>query len=190
MTGRQSATRLVERRVAIADIATSDDPGEALIAQGLGSCVALVILALASSDRPVAGLAHVLLPGPAAAPVVVASARAKHAPDAVEALVSDLRHRGARAASMHAVLVGGAAMFGFRRPPDRPHVGRRNVDALRLSLQHRGIAVSAEATGGRSGRSVRVEVAAARVFVRQLGRNEAELFSLALTRDRTPGHGR
>jgi chemotaxis protein CheD len=127
--------------------------------------------------RQAVGLAHVMLPsgGPGEMP-------GKFAPSAVPALVGELVKLGAVPRALEAVLVGGARMFSFGAAgAGELDVGARNDQATREALAAARIPVIAEATGGSTGRTVRVAVATPRVVVKEAGAGERELFAAGST---------
>jgi chemotaxis protein CheD len=148
------------------EIAASASPGDVLVCVGLGSCIGL---ALVCRDAAVGGMAHIVLPG--------ANGReperpGKFADRAVPALIDAMGRHGAPARSLDAVLVGGAQMFAAGPGMD---IGTRNEDAVRALLAEAGIPVTATATAGSVGRTVRVHVATGTVTVREAGSQEVGL---------------
>jgi chemotaxis protein CheD len=99
----------------------------------------------------------------------------KFADLAVPQLVAELTELGARRIRLEAVLVGGASMFGVSSAS--LEVGQRNEAAVRKLLAARRIPVVAAATGGRSGRTIRVDVARGAVTVREAGGRDTELYA-------------
>jgi chemotaxis protein CheD len=132
--------------VRMGEMSVSSTSGEELVAIGLGSCIGL---ALVDSAAGVAGLAHVVLPdsGSAAGPP------GKFADLAVPALLDQVQRAGARRERLEVVLVGGAKMFALGAGMD---IGARNEAAVRDALSEHRLRVRAAATGGNSGRTMRV----------------------------------
>jgi chemotaxis protein CheD len=161
-----------EVMVRMGELAVTRTPGDTLVSIGLGSCIGLCLI---DRRRQVIGLAHVMLPagGPGDMP-------GKFAPSAVPALVSELKKLGAVPSSLEAILVGGAQMFSFGNSgAGRLDVGARNEAATREALKEAKIPVLAHATGGSTGRTVRVTPDEPRVVVKEAGSGESELFSAA-----------
>jgi chemotaxis protein CheD len=156
-----------ETMVRMGEIATSNEPGHVLVSLGLGSCIGLALL-----DRrmSIAGLAHIVLPG---AEGHTNENPHKFADHAVPALVAELEQLGARRIRLRAVLVGGASMFSVST--STIEVGQRNEAAVREQLQAHRIRVVAAATGGKRGRTIRVDVSRATVSVREAGGATEEL---------------
>jgi chemotaxis protein CheD len=162
-------TTAAEVMVRMGELAVSRTPGDVLVSIGLGSCIGLCLI---DRRRHAVGLAHVMLPtgGPGDTP-------GKFAPSAVPALVGELEELGAVKSSLEAVLVGGAQMFSFGNAgAGKLDVGARNNDATREALDAARIPVIADATGGNTGRTVRLLVDEPRVVVKEAGAGERELF--------------
>jgi chemotaxis protein CheD len=158
-----TATEIVVR---MGEITASASPGDVLVCVGLGSCIGL---ALVCRDASVGGLAHIVLPGSAGRP---SERVGKYADRAVPALIDAMRAHGAPVHSLDAVLVGGAQMFSAGAGMD---IGTRNEDTVRALLAESGIPVTATATAGSMGRTVRVHVATGTVTVREAGSQEVGL---------------
>jgi chemotaxis protein CheD len=162
-----------EISVRMGELATSADPGTVLLSIGLGSCIGL---ALVDAGVGVAGLAHIMLPGPGEAG---SRPPATFADTGVVALVERVLELGARPARLNAAIVGGAQMFGSA---GQLQVGVRNQEAVRVALRQARVPVAAAETGGSSGRTIRVYVDEARVTSRVAGGSESLLLgSLAVT---------
>ncbi len=150
------------------EFAVTANAGDVLTTIGLGSCVGIALL---DPKRRVAGLAHVMFPF---APDGDVALPGKYADTAVGALIAALCELGARAGALAAVLTGGARMFTFDRAAGGD-IGARNVAAAEHALAGAGIPIRASATGGITGRSIRVRAGDGVVRVREAG-TEAELY--------------
>lgn len=160
-----SAVNLIPVRMG--ELAVSNDQSDVLSVVGLGSCVAVVLVA---PERHAAALAHVVLPearmtGGREAPP------GKFADTAVPALLYTLRSLRIKPEDVYATLVGGSTMFGHTHSSKLAGVGDRNVEAARDQLARAGIGIVAEDVGGTSGRSVHVAIDDLQVYVRS-GANE------------------
>jgi chemotaxis protein CheD len=161
---------MAEISVRMGELATSSDPGTPLVSIGLGSCIGL---ALVDSAAGVAGLAHVMLPGPAGE---AASKRpaGTFADTGVPALLEAVLAAGARRMCLSAVLVGGAQMFGGA---GKMQVGQRNEEAVRAALRAVRIPIARAETGGGNGRTIRVYLDdGVRVTSRAAGGSEEILY--------------
>lgn len=161
-----------ETVVRMGELSVSRTPGHVLASIGLGSCIGLVLVETA---RPLAGLAHIVLPSSSGGREAAAG---KFADRAVPALLEQMASIGALRCGLRAVLVGGAQMFSLESSSSLD-VGRRNEQAAREALTRAGVSVCAAATGGSQGRTVRVYVDSGVVTVKEPGADEVELFSRA-----------
>ena len=165
MTDQSTATA-TDVVVRMGELAASASAGDVLVCVGLGSCIGL---ALVCRRGRACGLAHIVLPSAGGRPT---DRPAKFAEHAVPALIAALGPHGARPDCLDAILVGGAQMFSTSTGME---IGARNEEAVRAALLNAGIPVTATATAGSVGRTVRVHVATANVTVREAGSNEVTL---------------
>jgi chemotaxis protein CheD len=152
--------------VRMGELATSADAGTVLVSLGLGSCIGL---ALVDARAGVAGLAHIMLPGPGDP---AGRPPATFADTGVPALVERVLELGARRTRLNAAIVGGAQMFGNA---GQLQIGARNEEAVRAALRDARLPVTAAETGGSSGRTIRVYLDEARVTARVAGGTESVL---------------
>jgi chemotaxis protein CheD len=158
---------MAEISVRMGELATSADPGTGLVSIGLGSCIGL---ALVDASAGVAGLAHIMLPGPGE---VGSRPPGTFADTGVPALLEAVLAAGARRMCLNAVIVGGAQMFGGG---GRMQVGQRNEEAVRCALRDARLPIVRADTGGGSGRTIRVYLDDVRVTSRAAGGSEQVLF--------------
>ena len=162
-------TPVDEIAVRMGELAVSSAPGEVLLSIGLGSCIGL---ALVDQRRGIAGLAHVMLPeaiGERGGPP------GKFADHAVPELVARMTALGTSRTALKAVIVGGAQMFSFGGGAGGAlDIGERNESAVRAVLAGERIPVVASATGGGTGRTIRVFPGGA-VLSKEAGGAEIEL---------------
>jgi chemotaxis protein CheD len=122
---------------------------DALVAYGLGSCIAICLWDPATK---VAGMAHVVLPGadPRGEP------NAKFARSALPALVTLMQQHGAGRDPRRFVakLAGGAQVLTLGGSGSLPRVGDQNAKAVQEALASAGVTVQAHDLGGSRGRSV------------------------------------
>ena len=152
-----------ETMVRMGELAATRSADEVLVSLGLGSCIGVAVI---DPHSRVAGLAHIMLP---AATPGAASPGARSADEGVPALVDAVVELGARRSRLEATLVGGAAMFSGL------DIGARNAEAVHAALAAERIPVRAAATGGSTGRTIRIYVSVARVTVTEAGGRETDL---------------
>jgi chemotaxis protein CheD len=152
------------------ELVVSTAPGDVLVSIGLGSCIGL---ALVDPVKHVGALAHIMLPE---APTEHdgSGGAAKFADRAVPLLIERAREAGANATRLQAVLAGGAKMVSLAGGSGLD-IGGRNERAVLDQLERARIRVHAAATGGTTGRTIRVHVGDGRVTVRAAGGSEVEL---------------
>lgn len=155
--------------VKVADLNIVAGDGE-LATLGLGSCVAIC---LHDPVAKVAGMAHVLLPNKSLSRN--AENPAKFPQSAIPLLVEKMEGLGAQKSRLTARLVGGASMFGNLSPSGAVQMGERNVVASRQVLEEQGIKITAEDTGGTTGRSIRLQAVDGALFIRTLATGERPL---------------
>jgi chemotaxis protein CheD len=159
-----TATEVVVR---MGEIAVSRTPDDVLVSVGLGSCIGL---ALVCRRGRACGLAHVMLPESSGRDQL--DRPGKYADQAVPALLAGVGLLGARSTTLDAIVVGGAQMFTGVTGME---IGARNEAAVRAALADAGVPVTAAATAGGLGRTIRVHVADGTVTVREAGAQETTL---------------
>ena len=148
--------------VRMGELVVSGTEGDELIALGLGSCIGL---ALHDPVKRIVGLAHIVLPQSGSSSGTDGGP-ARFADRAVPQLIADMKRLGAAKHRLEAILAGGAKMFQLG---DNLDIGRRNAEATLAALEAHSIPVRATATGGSSGRTMRVYVGGGRVTVKDSG---------------------
>ncbi len=151
--------------VRMGEIAATQHAGDVLVGLGLGSCIGLVLI----EDRgPVAAMAHIVLPESNGK----TAAAGKFADTAVPQLIHEVTSIGATRSRLSAVIVGGAQMFATGGHLD---IGNRNEHAVRQALQAHGVTVRAAATGGSTGRTMRVYLESCSITCKEAGHEEMEI---------------
>ena len=135
-------------KVGMADLNVCVSP-DAITTLGLGSCVGV---ALYDKSTGIAGLVHIMLPD--SSRVRQNSNRAKFADTGIDALIQEMKKKGANISMLTAKIAGGAQMFAFSTNNSMLRVGENNVEAVKLRLKQLGIRILAEDTGLNYGRTV------------------------------------
>ncbi|MFP3720931.1 chemotaxis protein CheD, partial [Niallia circulans] len=136
-------------KVGIADMNVVESPNT-IRTSGLGSCVGIVLY---SSLKPIAGLAHIMLPEASISKSGTLN-KAKFADTAIVELVERLEGLGLKRSTLLAKIAGGAQMFQFTGTSDVMRIGPRNVEAVKNTLQSLRIKLVSEDVGGNSGRTI------------------------------------
>lgn len=155
--------------IGLAEWRLTANPDEKLVAIGIGSCVAVVLVDL---EQHLGALAHIMLPnGPTSEPVP-----GKFVNVMIPLLVKEMRENGAE--SMRAGVFGGATLLGSGQSL-LLDIGRRNIEAATQQLTALGIAPALADTGGTRGRTVELAVGSGRVTVKILGQPDTQFDELA-----------
>lgn len=151
--------------VGISDCKTSSDQEAVLTTYALGSCIAVAIY---DPVAHVGGLLHYMLPESAIEPNKAAQNPFMFADTGIAGLLRQVREGGAGRNRMAVRLAGGAQMLkGMLPGQELFQIGRRNYLAARKLLWKEGLMIAGEAVGGEVSRTVRMEVATGRVWVRE-----------------------
>jgi chemotaxis protein CheD len=136
--------------VGVAEWKVARAPGQ--LRTTLGSCVGVVLY---SAQHRAGGLAHILLGDPPAGKIVH---RGKYARTAVESLVNDLTRLKINPGDLEASLLGGASLFDSLHTPFLNQIGPGNIQATRATLGRMGIRIIREDVGGKTGRTITVNL--------------------------------
>ncbi len=159
MTAPTSDARRIS--VGIGQLAISKNPGEVLIAYGLGSCIGVSCW---DPQAKVAGLAHILLPS-ADGKRPDEREPARFADIGIDLLIARLAESGAVARRLVVKLAGGAAVLGPANA-EKFKIGERNAEAIKERLKRHGLSPAATDIGGTRGRTLELHPATGKTFVR------------------------
>lgn len=160
--------------VGVAECRVTNNPQSVLVTYALGSCIAVIV------HDPVArvgGLLHFMLPDSSLDRAKAEQNPFLFADTGIPRLLQSACEAGAERRRMIVTAAGGAQLLdddGFF------NVGKRNCLAMRKVLWEANIALYAEHTGGMESRTVRLEVATGRVFVRNAGQPQEDLLAPSL----------
>lgn len=155
--------------VGVADMAVSNAPGEVLITYSLGSCIAVIIY---DPVVRVGGMLHYMLPESGLDPEKAKSNPTMFADTGIAKLFRQSYQFGAKKENIVVKAAGGAQILD---PNGVFSIGKRNYIAMRKILWRNNVMVSAEHVGGTVNRTVRLEMASGRVFLKVGGESEIEL---------------
>jgi len=99
----------------------------------------------------------------------------KFVAEGVPLLIDSVTALGAKPTRLIARLCGGARVITRPGSSDSLNIGERNVLAAQVALQAAGLKVQAQATGGHTGRTIKLYLADGRVTTRTLGQQEQDL---------------
>jgi chemotaxis protein CheD len=145
--------------VGIGELAVSDSTGDVIVTHALGSCVAVCLW---DPDRRIAGLIHVLLPESRINPQRASEQPAAFADSGIPLLFQAAYKLGALKSRLRVRLVGGAEVAG---EGGAFNIGRRNLLAAKNVLWRNGVLIDKEEVGGRTVRTVHLNVLDGRLDV-------------------------
>ncbi len=156
------------RTVSIGNMIASADPNDVLVVYGLGSCV---VICLHDPLAQVGGILHALLPTQASKNNADGHPT-KFVDQGLPLLIDSMIALGATPIQMVATLCGGAQMITRPDGNDILNIGERNVRAAEKVLKARRLKIRGRATGGHSGRTIKLHVANGRATVKTLGQKQ------------------
>jgi chemotaxis protein CheD len=146
--------------VGVGDCCVSSDPEGVLITYALGSCVGLAVY---DPVAHVGGLLHFMLPAAPPGSAQSGNRPWMFADSGIPKLFREAYEQGAKKARLRVRAAGGAQMMDDNGVFN---IGQRNCVALRRILWKAGVMLTAEDTGGTDARTMRLEIASGRVFLR------------------------
>lgn len=146
--------------VGVGDCCITADPQSVLITYALGSCVGVSVY---DPVARVGGLLHFMLPSAPSGLADSPKSPWMYADVGIPLLFREACEHGAQKARMRVCAAGGAQIMDQSGVFD---IGRRNCVALRRILWRAGVMLTAEDTGGNDPRTMRLELASGRVFLR------------------------
>jgi chemotaxis protein CheD len=158
ITYPQVSPTLKEARVAMAEMKVESKPIE--LVTSVGSCVAICLY---DSTNRCGGLAHIMLPNSAIAPPDFLPC--KFADTAIPALKKAVRSISGKETRLHAKIAGGAKIFRFENN-NGPHIGAKNVEAVKIALNANNIRLVAEDVGDSYGRRINFNIGDGVVTIR------------------------
>ena len=147
----------------------SNDPSVTIVTYALGSCIGVTIYDPATK---VGGLLHYMLPESSTNPGKAKENPYMFADTGIPLLFKEAYSLGGEKRRMQVKVVGGAQLLddsGYF------NIGKRNYMALRKILWTNNVLIRAEEVGGQVNRTVRLEVATGKIWVKNSGKGEEEL---------------
>jgi chemotaxis protein CheD len=155
--------------VGVGDCRVCNRPQDVLVTYALGSCLAVMVH---DPQSTVAGLLHFMLPESQLDPEKAVRQPFLFADTGIPLLFRKAYDLGADKRRMVVVVAGGAQMMD---PDGAFNIGKRNYLAMRKIFWKAGVMVQAEVVGGSVSRTVRLEVATGKMFLKQGGEKEQEV---------------
>jgi chemotaxis protein CheD len=148
----------VKQVVGVADMKVSSQPGDVLVAHGLGSC-----LGIAAYDpvAKVGGMLHVMMPASTTNPEKAKTNPFMFVDTGVPVFLKSLQAEGAVRGRCRWKVAGGATVSSA----DYFAIGKKNYVALKNIFWKTGIFIDAEDVGGNVARTMYVDVGSGRVWL-------------------------
>ena len=159
--------------VGISDCRVSADPSASLVTYALGSCIGVMVY---DPGQKVGGMLHFMLPDSALDQVKAASNPFMFADTGIPLLFAGVCAQGAAIKQLRVRLAGGAQVLD---PQNVFAIGKRNYLAARKALWKLGAFVESEAVGGDISRTIRLELATGKSWLREGAQTEVEFGSTA-----------
>jgi chemotaxis protein CheD len=155
--------------VGIADMQVANDPNATLITYSLGSCIGITIY---DPITKVGGLLHYMLPESQIDPSKAQKNPGMFADTGIPFLFREAYRLGAEKKRMQVKVAGGSQILdesGFF------NIGKRNYMALRKIFWTNNVLIKAEDVGGNTNRTVSLELASGKVWVKTSGDGVKEI---------------
>ena len=149
--------------VGVGDMIASNDAGAELITYSLGSCLGVTAYDPASR---IGGLLHVMLPDSTIDPAKAQARPCMFVDTGMAKLLRAVFSLGAVQRRLLLKVAGGAQFLDQQRIFN---IGERNCSALAKFLLQYSLAIQAQAVGGKSSRTLRLNLASGRVSVHSPG---------------------
>lgn len=133
-----------------------------LITYALGSCVGICMY---DDKLKIGGLLHAMLPDAFENEGYADITLERYVNTGIQNLFRMICVHGAGVNNLKVKLIGGANMFGFDFTNKDMDIGTQNVIQSKRILADMGIPVVAQMTGGTVGRTIRLEIESAKVYV-------------------------
>ncbi len=157
------------RIIGVADMAISNKADETLITYSLGSCIAVVIY---DPVVRVGGMLHLMLPEASMDMEKAKIKPAMFADSGIPVLFKQSYQLGANKRNAIVKIAGGSQIMDENGVFN---IGKRNHLSVRKVFWKNNVVIAAEHIGGNVNRTVRLEIATGRVWVKVSGFGEIEL---------------
>ena len=146
--------------VGVGDCHVTNDVSETLITYALGSCLAIAIY---DPVARVGGLLHFMLPEASSDATQTGKSPYMFADSGIPLMFRQAYDKGAQKRRMRVRVAGGARIMN---EAGVFNIGPRNCLAMRKIFWKAGLIIHGEETGGRSARTVRLEMSSGRFFLK------------------------
>lgn len=156
--------KIIDTKVGIGDMKFGRQEGT-IITYALGSCVGVTFY---DPEIKLGALLHVMLPQSNGRETNVF----KFADTGIRETLRKLSAFGGVKSRYICKIAGGAQMFAMGGDGDLGHIGERNVESVKRTLQAEGIRIKSQDVGGNSARTMLIELETGTVKLRTIGKPE------------------
>jgi chemotaxis protein CheD len=150
--------------VGVADMKIAQGDDDLLVTHALGSCLGVAVY---DPVAVVGGMLHVMMPQSSINPEKAQANPFMFVDTGVPAFFGELFARGVTKARAKVYVAGGSNVHNVEK--DRFAIGKRNHAILRKLFWKNGVLIEAEDVGGSESRTMYLEVASGRVWLRSGG---------------------
>ena len=161
-----AADQKTRQVVGIADLKLSAQEEDILVTYALGSCVGVAIY---DPQARVGGILHAMLPSSENDPDKARVQPARFVDSGVITLFKKAYRMGAEKERIVVKVAGGASVTGHNSS-DTFQIGKRNLVALKKLFWKNGVLIKGKDVGGRTSRTLSLDVSTGEVRVRAQGR--------------------
>ncbi len=155
--------------VGVADLKVSNKEEDVIVTHALGSCIGVAIF---DPVARVGGLLHFMLPDSSLDPAKARDNPFMFADTGIPKLFRDCYALGAQKPRLKVKLAGGSQVLGGE---EHFQIGRRNYAAVRKIFLKNNVLIDKEDVGGMRARTMFLEMASGRVWVKTVGQDNLEL---------------
>ncbi len=155
--------------IGLGEMVISRNPGDVLVAYGLGSCIGFGVF---DPQVRLAGMLHAVLPERVNGSEGTSY---KYVDFGITSLIEEMVKAGADRRRMVIRMAGGANMLVSSNLTNSFDIGTRNASAALATMQRLGLRLYSQDVGGNQGRTVRLYVSNGRMTVRVIGGQERDL---------------
>jgi chemotaxis protein CheD len=149
--------------IGVGDCQVTGDTSNVLVTYALGSCIGVSIY---DPVARVGGLLHFMLPEAPADAAQTGKSPYMFADTGIPMMFREAYEKGAQKRRLRVCAAGGAQIMDEKGVFN---IGQRNCLAMRRIFWKAGVIVNAEETGGKIARTMRVDIASGRIFLRSAG---------------------
>ena len=152
--------------VGVADMKIGNQPQQLVVTHALGSCIGVAVY---DPKVKVGGILHFMLPESSLDEEKGRNSPFMFADTGIPLLFRECYKLGATKARMVVKVAGGSQVLGG---PEHFNIGRRNYAALRKIFLKNNVLIDNEDVGGVKARTMYLEIASGRVWVKIIGQNQ------------------